>query len=369
MFKLFSDNDDWSIQALRLIAEGQFGGADINECVRTAGRIGERRDVDSWSEEWARTASDVAGWGRAEQNKDHALTAQQALFRAFNYYRTADFFLDPSDPRKRELYGEGVECFSDAARSHVPAIEPVAIPYEGAVLTGYFCHADGAGIEPGPAVLYLGGADSWAEELFFLGGNQITTRGMNLLIVDTPGRGSALRLHNLVSRYDYEVPVRACIDYLCSRKDVDATRLGLMGVSMGGYYAPRAAAFEPRVKALCAWSGCWNILNDIYDHYPPIQKQLQWVVGARDDADAQKRLATFTLEGVADRIACPTLITHGEDDFIMAVEGAQRLFEALRCPKEFRLWRREEGGSVHLSYDNISIVVPFMADWMKDRLA
>ena len=122
MFKLFSDNEDWSIQALRLIAEGQFGGADINECVRTAERIGERRDVDSWSEEWARTASDVAGWGRAELKKGHALTAKQALFRAFNYYRTADFFLDPTDPRKRKLYGQGVACFSDAARSHSCAV-------------------------------------------------------------------------------------------------------------------------------------------------------------------------------------------------------------------------------------------------------
>jgi dienelactone hydrolase len=368
MYQLFPDNEDWSIQALRLIAEGQFGGSDVNECVRTAERIGKRRDIESWSREWAQTASEVAAWARAEESSGHALTARQGLFRAFNYYRTADFFLDPGDARKLELYRQGVRCFRDAADSCLPAVEPVAIPWQDTALTGYFCHAEGIGPEAAPAVLYLGGADSWAEELFFLGGNQLSARGMHLLIVDTPGRGSALRLNGLISRPDYEVPVKACIDYLSSRKEVDPTRIGLMGVSMGGYYAPRAAAFDPRVKALCAWSGCWNVLTDIYDHYPPIQRQLQWVVGAHDHADARQRLAEFRLDEVAGRISCPTLITHGADDSIMALEGAQRLFDALQCPKELRIWQRAEGGSVHLSYDNISVVVPYMADWVKDHL-
>lgn len=369
MYRLFPDSDDWSIQSLRLIAEGQFGGSDINECVRTAERIGGRRDVESWTSEWAHSATEVANWARAEQAKGHSESGRQGLFRASSYYRTADFFLDPSDPRKRDLYGKGVQCFRDAARLSQPAIESVAVPWDGTELTGYFCRAVGVAAAPAPAVLYLGGADSWAEELFFLGGNQVSARRMHLLIVDTPGRGSALRLRGLTSRPDYEVPVKACIDYLCRRPEVDATRIGLMGVSMGGYYAPRAAAFEHRVKALCAWSGCWNVLTDIYDHYPPIQRQLQWVVGAADHADARRRLAAFKLEDVAGQIACPTLITHGADDSIMALEGAQRLFEALRCPKELRVWQRAEGGSVHLSYDNISVVVPYMVDWMRDHLS
>src|SRR5712692_9032757 len=99
MYRLFPDQDDWSIQTLRLIAEGQFGGADINECVRTAERLGGKRDVESWCHEWSRTASEVANWARSERSKSHESTAQQGFFRAFNYYRTADFFLDPENPR------------------------------------------------------------------------------------------------------------------------------------------------------------------------------------------------------------------------------------------------------------------------------
>jgi alpha-beta hydrolase superfamily lysophospholipase len=215
----------------------------------------------------------------------------------------------------------------------------------------------------------LGGADSLAEELYFWGASEMAERGMAVLILDTPGRGSSLRLKEIVSRPDYEVPVKSAIDYLVSRPEVDADRIGSVGISMAGYYAPRGAAFEPRIKALVLWCACYDILEDIYDWYPPIQEQLQWVVGAKDDTEARDKLNSFNLRGVAKNITCPTLISHGIGDVVIRVDGAKRLYEEIRSTdKVLKLWEGDEGGSVHCNYDNWSVSLPFMFDWLAKRL-
>ena len=141
---------------------------------------------------------------------------------------------------------------------------------------GYFCHPSQSKSGKWPAVLFLGGADAYAEEIYF-GGKQMLDRGWAMLLVDTPGRGSSIYLKGIKTRPDYEVPGKACIDYLVSRPEVDPNRVALLGISMAGYYAPRVAAFEKRLKALVAWSGCYSILDDLYDlcvHLQPVCQRL-----------------------------------------------------------------------------------------------
>lgn len=234
-------------------------------------------------------------------------------------------------------------------------------------MDGYFVRPDLSG-EPRPTVLFLGGADSWAEELYFLGGNEFPARGMNVVMIDTPGRGSSLRFKRLYSRPDYEVPVAAILDVLCSRPDVDADRIGLAGVSFGGYYAPRAAAFEPRVKAVAAWCGTWSILTDFYEFYPPLQQQLQWLTGSRDDAEARRKLAEFTLDGVAERLRIPVYVFHGTDDIIMDIKGAHRFVEALTTD-DVTVAIYDGAGSLHCSYDYFSVAVSGLTDWFARKLA
>lgn len=366
LIELFPQNEDWSLQTMRLLAEVAVGGADLFECARTAARIGDSTDVGVWHREWSRTAREIAEHGRAEAAAGHTYTAARALFRALSYWRHSEFFFPSHDPRRAEAYTEGVGCFREAARLFGPQIEQIGVPFEGAILDGYIVRPD-AGTERRPTVLFLGGADSWAEELYFLGGNQFPARGMNLVVVDTPGRGGTLRFKKIYSRPDYEVPVAAILDYLATRDDVDSSAIGLAGVSLGGYYAPRAAAVEKRVKAVAAWCGTWNVLTDFYEFYPPLQQQLQWLLGASGDADAREKLRQFTLDGYAQQISVPVYVLHGTDDVIMDLAGARRFVSALTTDDvTFEVY--DGPGSLHCSYDYASQAVPALADWFADRL-
>jgi dipeptidyl aminopeptidase/acylaminoacyl peptidase len=190
---------------------------------------------------------------------------------------------------------------------------------------------------------------------------------MNLVLVDTPGRGSSLRFKQMYSRPDYEVPVRAIFDFIEQRPDVDPDRLGLAGVSFGGYYAPRAAAFEPRVKAVAAWCGTWSILTDFYEFYPPLQEQLQWLSGSVNDAEAREKLAEFTLDGVAEQLKIPVYVMHGVDDIIMDIKGAHRFVEALTAD-DVTVDIYDGAGSLHCSYDYFSVALSRLSDWFANRL-
>jgi len=218
-------------------------------------------------------------------------------------------------------------------------------------------------------VLFLGGADAYAEEIYF-GGKQMLDRGWAMLLVDTPGRGSSMYLKGIKTRPDYEVPGKACVDYLISRPEVDANRVALLGISMAGYYAPRLAAFEKRLKALVAWSGCYSILDDLYDWCVHLQPVCQRLLGGVSHEEARRQLKDFTMAGIAKNITCPTLITHGDKDTLMSVDGAKRLFEEIGATdKTLKIYAEAEGGGrIHCSHDYWAHNLPYMLDWLEERL-
>lgn len=367
LIELFPQDEDWSLQTMRLLAQVAVGGADLFECSRTAARIGTTTtDGEVWQREWSRTATEVGEAGLAALERGDLVTARRALQRSCGYWRHSEFFLRPQDPRREHAYRTGTANFQKAAELSGGTIERLHVPFEGTTMDGYFVRPDNSGT-PRPTVLFLGGADSWAEELYFLGGTEFPSRGVNVVMVDTPGRGSSLRFKQLYSRPDYEVPVAAVLDHIQSRPDVDADRIGLAGVSFGGYYAPRAAAFEPRVKAVAAWCGTWSILTDFYEFYPPLQEQLQWLSGSADDAEAREKLAAFTLDGVADKIDVPVYVMHGTDDIIMDIKGARRFVDALTSD-DVTVDIYDGAGSLHCSYDYFSVATARLADWFVHRL-
>jgi dienelactone hydrolase len=220
-----------------------------------------------------------------------------------------------------------------------------------------------------PAVLFLGGADAYAEEIYF-GGKQMLDRGWAMLLVDTPGRGSSMYLKGIKTRPDYEVPGKACIDYLVSRPEVDSNRVALLGISMAGYYAPRVAAFEKRLRALVAWSGCYSILDDLYDWCVHLQPVCQRLLGGVSHEEARRQLKDFTMAGSAKNITCPTLITHGDKDTLMSVEGAKKLFSEIGATdKTLKIYGETDGaGRIHCSHDYWAHNLPYMLDWLEERL-
>lgn len=367
LIELFPQDEDWSLQTMRLLSQVAVGGSDLFECARTAARIGrETTDGETWHREWSQTAKDIAATGYEALERGDITTARRALFRSMSYWRHSEFFLDSFDARRTEAYVEGTKNFQKAAELSDGLIERIAVPFEGKEMEGYIVRPDNSG-QARPTVLFLGGADSWAEELYFLGGTEFPARGMNVVMVDTPGRGSSLRFKDMYSRPDYEVPVAAIFDFLEKRSDVDADRFGLAGVSFGGYYAPRAAAFEPRVKAVAAWCGTWSILTDFYEFYPPLQKQLQWLSGSKDDAEAREKLAKFTLDGVADKLKIPVYVMHGTADIIMDIKGADRFIEALTSD-DVTVDIYDGAGSLHCSYDYMSVAGARLSDWFLHRI-
>ncbi|WP_213571178.1 alpha/beta fold hydrolase [Rhodococcus sp. USK13] len=367
VIELFPQHEDWSLQTMRLLAQVAVGGADLFECARTAARIGTTTtDDEVWHREWNRTAEEVAATATAALAAGDNTTARRAFFRSCSYYRHSEFFLGSHDPRREHAYRAGTANFQKAAELSDGLIERISVPFEGTSMEGYFIRPDASGKERA-TVLFLGGADSWAEELYFLGGTEFPARDMNVVVVDTPGRGSSLRFKQLYSRPDYEVPVKAILDFIEDRDDVDESRIGLAGVSFGGYYAPRAAAFEPRVKAVAAWCGTWSILTDFYEFYPPLREQLQWLSGSKDDSEARSKLAEFTFEGIADKIDIPVYVMHGTSDIIMDIDGARKFVDALTA-KDVTFDVYDAAGSLHCSYDYLAVAAARLTDWFVHKL-
>ncbi len=369
MLNFLRPTHPWGFHVLRLAAEAQQGGGDLFDIARLCERL-EPDDREGWERAWLELAE------RTEANAERALAgghkqhAMENFFHANQYYRMSDVLLTAAEmAKKRQRFAKARENFRAAARLHALPIEVIGVRCGDEEYDGYFCRP--LNPKPGawPAIFFIGGADAYAEEIYFAA-RPMLARGWAVLLVDTPGRGSSQYLKNIPTRHDYEVPAKACIDYLVSRPEVDAKRIAVAGISMAGYYAPRAAAFDPRVKALVCWSGCYSVLDDLYLFCPHLQPTLRRILGGVDDAEARERLKLFTMKGAARKIKCPTLITHGGADRLMNVEGAKRLFAEIgSADKTLKIYDDPAaGGTIHCSHDDWSRNVPFMLDWLEARL-
>ncbi|MFM9888087.1 MAG: alpha/beta hydrolase family protein [Burkholderiales bacterium] len=369
MFDFFTPNHPFGGQTLRLVAQSQQGGGDVFDIARTCSRI-EVGNKESWEHEWLEIAKATEARAQNALRAGHRATAMQNYFHANQYYRMSDVFLTyAQNARKAERYAKAQGCFREAAKLHEPKIEVIAVRCGNETYDGYFCHPRSPKPGKWPAVLFLAGADAYAEEVYF-SSKPFLDRGIAVLHVDTPGRSSSIYLKNIPTRADYEVPGKACFDYLLARPEIDPNRVALVGISMAGYYAPRVAAFEHRIKALVLWSGCFSILDDLYDFCAHLQPTCQRLLGGVSHEEARRRLKDFTMAGIAKNITCPTLISHGNNDTLMSVEGARRLFSEIGATdKSLRIYDdNDSGGRIHCSHDYWAHNVPFMIDWLEERL-
>src|SRR5215475_971193 len=277
----------------------------------------------------------------------------------------------------RLLEGTGVDCFHQFAALTDTRIEIVEVPFEGASLPGYFVHAQNAGPGRRPCVVFFDGLDVTKEIQFVAGVPDLIRRGISVLVMDGPGTGEAIRFRNLVLRHDYEVAGSACIDFLERRADVDPKRIGIVAISLGGYYAPRCAALEPRFAACIAWGAIWD--------YHAVWKRrieaafktslsvpghhIMWILGADTLDEALRRLEPFRLDGVVQKMRCPFLLVHGEDDEQIPLKDAQALYDACgSADKTLRIFTAEEGGAQHCQRDYLSLGSAEMWNWFEDKL-
>lgn len=285
-------------------------------------------DLESWITEWTRVAERNEGEAEKLDGEGYKVTANQFYLRASNFYREASWPMPVDEPRMLPTYKKMRETFDKAWKMTRPPFERVQVPYEGKMLDGYFRKPNGPQGKKYPVVIPFQGADTMAEATI-LNGGAYTARGMAYLVVDFPGQGGAMRLHDLHLPPDTNRIAKALIDYLETRPDVDATRVGMQGISMGGYGVPRAASGEKRIKAAFMSSGSYDLKSDLFEYFPPIQERVRWIIGARDLADARKQLNEYNLGGgLAAKIEAPMLIGYSKDDRIMDPAGSLRLYEA-----------------------------------------
>ncbi len=325
---------------------------------------------------WVEMADKLVSLAEEDEAAGRGFSAGTKLDRASLYYQTAERMQAHGAPERVAVFRKGQDSFAKAVASGRWPLERVEIPYDGGIIPGWFMPASW-GEGPRPTVVFVNGLDSSKEMLVWTRvGSELARRGIATLHIDQPGTGEALRAHGLVAIVDSERWASRVVDYLETRPDVDARKIGMMGLSLGGYYAPRAVAFEPRFALGAVWGANHNwgevqrkrLNREGENPVPHYWQHVMWVWGA-DDMDAFMALAPkVTLDGVLDRVTVPFLVTHGENDRQIGVDYAHQTYDQLvNSPKrELKIFDRRTGGVEHVSLDNMSYGRDFIADWIAE---
>lgn len=378
-FMYFPDHYRWSAEMLAILSTAPYGGAEIAEVHRIGrklhGRVG---DDEAWFEVLREGGDVLHERSSREERLGHTLTAASTYLRACAHYQHAEHFRHPKDDAAVGVFRRSLECFARyAALTDRPRIELVDLPFDGGAFPAILVHAENTKAKRVPAVVRFPGFDTQKELQFLRGVTDITRRGMAVLIVDGPGSGEALRFRGLHLRHDYEVAGSAAIDYLETRAEIDADRIGIVALSLGGYFAPRCAAFDSRFKACVAWGAMWDYHETWQRRIERLKKaslsvpadHLLWVTGTATFDEAMKKLEGFRLDGIAQRVTCPFLLTHGTQDEQVPLADAQKLFAAVGSKdKTFRIFDAEEGGAQHCQRDYLTLVGTTIADWLAEKL-
>jgi hypothetical protein len=393
---VFTGEEIMDNQVLWYLGQATQGATDVLECLKAASQIAPG-DEASWFVAWLQLANDVRARSDAHLAAGHTRSAATSLFRASNYYRAALIrYPEPTDPRLAEATAESDATFHRALTLLGYTARAVSIPYDGTTLPGTFFVSPRA---RGPAATMLvhQGFHAFPEETMWVV-NGALERGLHCLIFHGPGQGLVLRQQALPFRHDWEKVVTPVVDFALQQPEVDPQGLVLMGLSFGGALAPRAAAFEPRLAALianpgvldwhaammrqlAAFPGLQQILTTSPESFdasvgfivadsPPARwwfKDAMWKHGARTPSDLIEKLRPFTNVGLAQDIRCKTLVMDGVAEEFSGGE-AQRLFDALTCPKTFLLFDERDTGLTHCQGGALLVAQERMFDWVEENV-
>ncbi|MQY28370.1 alpha/beta hydrolase family protein [Nocardia aurantia] len=382
MFEYFPGNYVWNLSVVATLNSGGLIDEVDRACrpIRDAATRGEDAGTADFLSAWTALTDTLVAEAETAEKAGHRRTAGTLYARATNYLCQAERMQSASAPDRLDTYRRVLELQQKAFDLVDPRTTRVEIPFEGTTLPAYFHRAPAADHGPAPVLIIWNGLDSTKEHIYASHAHtELAARGISTLMVDTPGTGEALRLGGLTARIETEVFAAACVDYLETRADVDTARIGLAGWSLGGYYAPRAAAFEKRLALVVAWGANHNwgavqrrrLEREGERPVPHYWEHVLWVWGY-DDLDEFIAYADGVhLDGVVERITVPFLICHGENDRQIPLEYAHRSYEqAVHSPKrELRIFTAAEGGAEHIGLDHLPYVRDFVADWVADVFA
>lgn len=386
--RLFADQS-YHHQVLRALNHVAAGGADISEVLETTRRI-RAGDADGWFDAW--TALGDRNLARARGTRDRE-SRGLALLRAHSYYLRAEFFLAGDDARRPASFARNTAAFYEGLDTLGVAYERLAIPYNDGKLAAVYYPGS-----RGPLIVFCGGIDSTLEELYFFLVAAALARGYSVLTFAGPGQGAALRDHKLSFTHEWEKPTSAVLDqFLANHPRPEA--IVLVGLSMGGYLAARAAAFDDRIAGVVSYDVMFDLgavvrrdvpklafvlrrlgLETVVDVAAAIRGRLdpgfawrlatgQWTTGASRALDVVDAFAPYTLAGVAERIRGHVLVLAGTRDQFVPVAQVEHYTRALVRARSIttRIYDRPSGGSEHSQLGASTLWQADLFDWLADR--
>jgi dipeptidyl aminopeptidase/acylaminoacyl peptidase len=330
-------------------------GVDPNDFHRVTAPVENWAD---WLDAWVANGDEHAELAREAEKLGHLRTAGESWLHAALSYHFAKFVWMLDMQRHRRAADAAVAAMHAALRHLDPSAERLALPYEGGQLVGNLRRPPAP--ERPPLVLLIPGLDSTKEEFFHVE-NVFLARGLATFSFDGPGQGETG--YTTFIRADYEVAVSAVLDGLAGREDVDLDRVGALGVSLGGYYVVRAAAFEPRLRAVVASGGPYNYGEIVPKRPPNSRATFMRHSGAATEEETFERARRLDLTGVAEKVRQPLLVVFGKQDRLVPWQQAVRVAE--EAPNS-KLWLFEEGN--HVCMNMVYRWRPQAADWLGDAL-
>lgn len=372
----FPGCEEFDFHLLAALSYTGSGAGEIGECFAAVQDVGDY-DFEAWNEGWTRIARTVLAEAEADRAGGHLSSARAGFLRAWNYFGQAEFFLPAGSPEFLQAHDVTAGAFRAAAELPGPEFRRLAIPFEGKELPGWFFPAADDG-DRRRTLIVITGNDGISEQHYFsMGGQRVAQRGWNLLCFDGPGQwGAKFADPGLVWRPDYETVLGAVLDYAEAEiPEVDSQAMAVLGLSKGGYLAPRAVAGQPRVKALVANPPCIDFhamilppVERIIDHggylATWVEAAFSWVFGLPSMEEIEVALRDYRLDDRVAEIACPTLSLVSDGEGGMA-DQVDEFCARLTVPSTRRTFTAAEGADCHCQYNNWTLSQQVTFDWLE----
>ncbi len=378
LFEYFP-NYIWNLSVSIALESGAQIGEIIDMCqpIRDAAANGADAGTPQFMAQWVAMADKLIALADEDETRGRGFSAAAKLERAALYLITAERMQGHGHPGRQATYARALDTFARSTALGRFDRERVDVPLDGGVMPALYTRAPGDG--PKPVVVYCNGLDSCKELLYWsLLPEALARRGISTLCVDQPGSGEALRLQGLPVDPHSEHWASKAVDWLETQPDVVPARIGMTGISLGGHFAPRAVAYEPRFASGAVWGANhdWaevqqkRLRREGENPVPHYWAHVMWAFGAEDMDDFHARSAAMTLDGVMERITVPFLVTHGEKDRQISIDYAHRSFDQLTSSprRELKIFTAHEGGVEHVGADNMAYGRDYIADWFADTL-
>ena len=380
MFVYFPKNYVWSMSTVIAATHGgSIGEIDVF-CRPLLDKATADADVGTvdFLHAWLEGGKKLERLAEKDLEKHREISAAEKYQRAGLYYLIAERMQEQGSAERLDAYKRYLEIFELSRKYKKENVQRVEIPYKNAHLSAIYAKGN-SNEEKQPIVVMMNGLDS-TKELMFCNPlvNDLVKRGISVLMLDQPGTGEAIRLQGMHAVYNSEEWASVVVDWLCEQPEIDQNRIAAFGISLGGYYCPRAVAFEPRFCCAAIWGANhdWcavqqaRLKREGENPVPHYWKHVEWVFGAKDSEEFFKIAENMHLNGVLDRIKVPFLVTHGANDRQIPLKYAHETYDQLiNSPeKELLIIGEDMGGIEHSSVDNPLNSGAYIADWLAEHL-